>query len=218
MNDVENLLKLFKETEPKYEAVLPYSKKNVLFTPFKVKDAKKIGLILQENNKKLSLYTLYETLKNNTDNIDIGELCLADAEFLFLQIRSKSVDELLNVIVNNNKHKIRIFDIEPLNQIQNNTVEINEKIFIELETPRLKNLLKKDIFDSETYFKSCINKISISGQVFYVNKFLNEESENLINNLPLTVIEKIKKFVENEPKLFFKLDEGEVSGLLSFFT
>ena len=44
-----------------------FSKKQVLFTAFKVKDAKKIALVLQENNKKLSLISLYECIKENSN-------------------------------------------------------------------------------------------------------------------------------------------------------
>lgn len=218
MENIEELLKNFKETEPKYETILPYSNKKALFTPFKVKDAKKIALILQENDKKLGLLAMYEILKNNSTNINVEELCLADAEHLFLQIRSKSVEELLNVIVNGKKYKIQISEISSLNSIQDVTVELNEKVFLHLQTPTLKQLIKKETFTPEVYSKSCIKSISINGQIFYVDKFLNKEAEEFINNLPLLVIEKIKGFVEKEPKLFFKLEEGEVSGLLSFFT
>ena len=49
-----DILNLFNESQPKFETTLPFSKKQVLFTAFKVKDAKKIALVLQENNKKLT--------------------------------------------------------------------------------------------------------------------------------------------------------------------
>lgn len=135
-----------------------------------------------------------------------------------MQIRSKSVEELLNVIVNEKKYKIQISEISALNSIQDNNIELNEKVFLHLQTPTLKQLIKKETFNPEVYCKSCIKSITINGQIFYVDKFLNKEAEEFISNLPLSVIEKIKNFVEKEPKLFFKLEEGEVSGLLSFFT
>ena len=100
-----NLLDELKVYFPKYEVVLPVSKLKVVFTPFKVKDAKNLSIILQENNKKLALIALYEIIKNNTTDINIDELCIADAEFLFLHIRSKSVDEHISVIFEKNKYE-----------------------------------------------------------------------------------------------------------------
>ena len=50
-----NLLDELKVYFPKYEVVLPVSKLKVVFTPFKVKDAKNLSIILQENNKKLEV-------------------------------------------------------------------------------------------------------------------------------------------------------------------
>ena len=50
-----DILELFKNEQPKFETELPFSKEKVLFTAFKVKDAKKLSLILQEENKKTKI-------------------------------------------------------------------------------------------------------------------------------------------------------------------
>jgi len=216
-----DILNLFKESQPKFETTLPFSKKKVLFTPFKVKDAKKISLILNEDNKKLSLLALYECIKENSDLNNIQDLCLADAEYLFLQIRSKSVDELINIIVNEEKAQIGIPNIENKNKIQSLNISVGESITISLETPSLSDLLKQDSFSDEVYSKSCIKSITIAGQVFYLDKFVNEKCKEIIDNLPLFTMKQINEFVKNEPRLWFKIQkentESEVSGFLSFF-
>jgi hypothetical protein len=216
-----DILNLFKDSQPKFETTLPFSKKKVLFTAFKVKDAKKISLILNEDNKKLSLLALYECIKDNCDLKNIQDLCLADAEYLFLQIRSKSVDELINVIVNQEKTQIGISNIENKNAIQSLNIPVGESITITLATPSLSDLLKQDSFSDEVYSKSCIKSIIISGQVFYLNKFVNEKCKEIIDNLPLFTMKQINEFVKNEPRLWFKVEKensgSEVSGFLSFF-
>jgi len=216
-----DILNLFKDSQPKFETTLPFSKKKVLFTAFKVKDAKKISLILNEDNKKLSLLALYECIKDNCDLKNVQDLCLADAEYLFLQIRSKSVDELINVIVNQEKTQIGISNIENKNAIQSLNIPVGESITITLATPSLSDLLKQDSFSDEIYSKSCIKSIIISGQVFYLDKFVNEKCKELIDNLPLFTMKQINEFVKNEPRLWFKVQkensESEVSGFLSFF-
>jgi len=216
-----DILNLFKEAQPKFETTLPFSKKQVLFTAFKVKDAKKIALVLQENNKKLSLISLYECIKENSNLKNIDDLCLADAEYLFLQIRSKSVDELLNVLVSGSKYQIQINNIVTNNDIQIKTILIGSSIVLNLESPTLSDLLKQDIFDDTTYAKACIKSININGQVFYLNKFLNKECQEIIDNLPIPTIKELNKFVESEPRLYFaikdEINESEVNGFLSFF-
>ena len=216
-----DILNLFKDSQPKFETTLPFSKKKVLFTAFKVKDAKKISLILNEDNKKLSLLALYECIKDNCDLKNVQDLCLADAEYLFLQIRSKSVDELINVIVNQEKTQISISNIENKNAIQSLNIPVGESITITLATPSLSDLLKQDSFSDEVYSKSCIKSIIISGQVFYLDKFVNEKCKEIIDNLPLFTMKQINEFVKNEPRLWFKVQkensESEVSGFLSFF-
>ena len=66
-----NLIEELKTYFPKYETILPVSKLKVSFSPFKVKDAKNLAIVLQENNKKLALTALYEILKNNYQQLTI---------------------------------------------------------------------------------------------------------------------------------------------------
>ena len=207
---------------PTYETTLPFSKQKVIFRPFKVKDAKSISVILQEENKKLALISLVELLKNNTENVNIMNLCMADAEFLFLQIRSKSVDEQLNLIYNQEKIQVYIPDIKHRNEISSDTITLANSVFITLETPSLKDLLKLDTLDKEDFLKACIKKVNVGGEVFHVNKFVPEDIKTILENLPLNILPKFEEFMKTQPELFVVLEtkdgDKEVNGLLRFFT
>jgi hypothetical protein len=214
LQSLENLL-------PKYETVLPFSNQKVSFKPFRVKDAKNISIVLQEDNKKLSLNAMLELLKSNTEGLDILNLCLADAEFLFLQIRAKSVDEYLNLIYNQEKIQVFIYDIKTKNNIIEDTIKLNENITLMLHTPTIKDLLKLSSLDKEQLIKSCINKIIVKGEIFYVDRFVADEIKKLLDNLPLNIVPKLEHFLTKLPELYITLDtkdgEKEVSGILSFF-
>lgn len=207
---------------PTYETTLPFSKQKVIFRPFKVKDAKSISVILQEENKKLALISLVELLKNNTENVNIMNLCMADAEFLFLQIRSKSVDEQLNLIYNQEKIQVYIPDIKHRNEVSSDTITLTNNVFITLETPSLKDLLKLDTLDKEDFLKACIKKVNVGGEVFHVNKFVPEDIKTILENLPLNILPKFEEFMKTQPELFVVLEtkdgDKEVNGLLRFFT
>lgn len=218
MELIESLQKLL----PTYETTLPFCKKVVKFQPFKVKDAKNISIILQEENKKLALNAMVDLLKNNSTGVNILELCLADAEFLFLQIRSKSVDEKLNLIFNNEKISVFIPDISYRNEIKTDNIHLSSEITLVVETPTIKDLLKLETLESIDLMKAIIKKVTTNGEIFYVNKFVTEEIKMLLDNLPMNVIPKLEVFLKTQPELYviLKTQSGdkEVSGFLSFFT
>lgn len=216
------LVEKLKLALPTYEVELPFSKQVVQFNPFKVKDAKNISIILQEDNKKLALNALIECVKNNSTVKNIETLCLADVEYLFLQIRSKSVDEVLNLLVNGKPEKININNIKPKNSFQNVTIKLNDDVSVLLQTPTLKDIMLCKTFGEEDYIKSCLEKIYVKNEIYDFNKFVPDELKTLIDNLPLSFIKQINEFASFDPTLYVTVksesDESEVSGPLTFFT
>jgi hypothetical protein len=217
MNILENLHSLI----PNYETTLPFSKEKVSFTPFRVKDAKALSVILQEDNKKLAFKNMIDLLKTYASGTNIDDLCLADAEYLFLQIRSKSVDEILNLIYNNEKIQVNIAEIKPRNEVTEEHINLSGMILV-LQTPTVKDLLRVSSFDKEEVAKACIQKIIVGNEIYKVNKFVTEEIKQLIENLPLSIVGKLDSFLKRQPELYLNMSimEGtkEVSGLLNFFT
>ena len=218
---MDNIVEFLNASMPKYETVLPFSGKTVSFSPFRVKDAKNIAIILQENNKKLALKAMVDLIKSYCKDFDTSEACLADAEYLFLQIRSKSVDEVLNLVRDNEKVQVSISEIKPRNKINTESINLASGIVLHLKTPTVKDLLKLQTLDKEDLTKACIEKIAIKNEVYNANKFVPEEIKKVLDNLPLSVIPKLDKFLKDQPELYLKIPfesgEKEVSGLLNFF-
>lgn len=216
------LLESLSNLMPKYETVLPFSKEKVEFTPFRVKDAKNISIILQEENKSIALKCMIDLLKANTSGANILDLCVADAEFLFLQIRSKSVDERLNLIYNKEKIQVFISQIKPKNELKSEIIHISNDVSLTLETPKVKDVLKLNSFEKDDFAKACIKKVTVRGEIYHTNKYLTEDLHNLIDNLPMSIIPKIEEFLKQQPELYIVMpsSEGdkEVSGFLRFFT
>lgn len=218
MNIIENINSLL----PKYETILPFCGKKVSFTPFRVKDAKALSMILQEDNKKLALQNMIELVKSCSQEMLIEDLCLADAEYLFLQMRAKSVDEILNLIYNNEKFQVNINEIKPRNKVIEETIILNGAISMTLQTPTIKDLLKLQSLDKEEIGKACIEKIIVGNEIYKVNKYVTDEIKQLLDNLPLSILSKIETFLKKQPELYLNIKanngETEVSGLLNFFT
>ena len=207
---------------PKYETVLPVSKIKVSFSPFRVKDAKNLAIILQENNKKLAVNALYEILKNNCERVDPKQLLMADAEYLFLQIRSKSIDEIISIIYENNKYKLNINEIKCVNNQENKILNINSSIVVELESPTLKDLMDLDSFEKNDFQQACIKKIIVKNEIYDFKKYIPDEIKEIMNNLPISILTELDKFIQAQPKLTTSItltdgSEKEVNGLLDFF-
>lgn len=217
-----NILDSINSTIPSYQTVLPFSKQKVNFTPFRVKDAKSLSLIMQEDDKKLALQNMVSLLKRCCENVNILELCIADAEYLFLQVRSKSVDEVLNLIYNNKKIQVPIAEIKCRNSFEEKRIEIGNSIVLHLKTPSISEFLKLTSLDKEELFKCYIDKITVKNEIYKLNKFVPEEIKSILDNLPLSIIPKIDEFVKNQPELYLSLnlenETKEVTGLLNFFT
>lgn len=216
------MIEQLNEMLPTYEVELPFSKKKAKFTPFKVKDAKNIAIVLQEDNKKLALIALVNILKNCCKDISIADICLADAEFLFLQIRGKSIEEFITLTFNNTKKQVNINDLKFKNNLSNKEVKIGSNIIVTLETPKLKDLLNLDTLNKEDIIKASIKTLSIQNEIYDVSKFVPQELKNVLDNLPLSFAIKTEEFLKEQPELYVELDfdgeKKEVSGILNFFT
>lgn len=217
-----DLLKSLDELLPTYETILPLSKTQVLFRPFKVKDAKTISVILQENNKKLALKAMIDLIKTCTLNVQIDNLAIADAEYLFLQIRSKSVDEMLNLIKDGQKIQVQISDIQIKNELCEEKIILGTNITAYLKTPKVKDVLRLNSLDKEDIIKASIEKIIVGTEIYDFHKFVPDEIKQILDNLPMFVVPKFEAFLKKQPELFINLNLGEekkeVSGLLNFFT
>lgn len=207
---------------PTYETTLPFSNKQVEFVPFKVKDAKNISIILQENDKKLALISLTKVLTNCTKNLNINDLCLADAEFLFLQIRSKSIEEYITLVSNNIKVKVNVSEIKPRNKISTVEINIGNNLKVVLETLKIKDLLILNSLNKEDMLKASIKKLIAKNEIYSVDKFVPSEFKKILDELPISVTLNAEDFIKNQPELYVNVDFNgeikEVSGILNFFT
>lgn len=217
---MSDFIKNLNSVLPLYECDLPFSKQKVFFNPFKVKDAKNISIIIQEENKQLVLKTLVDLIKNCCKDINPLELCLADIEYLFLMIRSKSVEENLNLIVKGNPIKVSIYDVKAKNKIEKTELKISKNLILKIETPKVKDLLKFSELNKKDLALASIKQVVLNKEIYNVETFISSEIEEFLNNLPLSVMTEIEKLNQPQLSLAIKTDDGEseVSGILSFFT
>ena len=87
-----------KVTTPTYELVLPSTDKKVKYRPFLVKEEKLLLIAMESENDVNIADSVKQVIKNCTFNeVDVEKLPVFDLEYVFLQIRAKSVGEIVKI-------------------------------------------------------------------------------------------------------------------------
>jgi len=203
--------------------------KEIKFRPFTVKEEK---LFLMANEGE-DLNTLIDTTKQVLNNciisdIDIDTLPVFDIEYIFLNIRARSVSEIVNLnykcnndIKNENDddtHKchhmvqldVNVLDIKPTNKKQDTKIEITDKVGMVMKYPNFNTIKKYEGKNqAEIILKltaDCIEYIYDGDQIYYTKDTPENELVEFIESMQTKDLEKIKKFFEDMPKISKDLD------------
>jgi hypothetical protein len=232
---------------PIYDLELPLSKKKIRFRPFLVKEQKNLLMALEANDMESIENNIKQVLQNCTltEKVDIEKLPVVDVEYYFLQLRARSVGEIVenkyrceNVVEektcgNIMETSLNLLDIKVENVVENNDViELNEKISIKLKYPEF-SVLKKlskltDVADiTFEMIADSVEYIYDGEQFYYAHETSHEELLEFIESLSQKQFAKIEEFFSDLPKIEKKIDikcsrcgfqhKLDVEGLESFF-
>ena len=229
---------------PTYELVLPSTKKTIKYRPFLVKEEKLLVLALETEDQKEITNAVRSVIKNciSTRGVKVESLPTFDIEFLFLNIRGKSVGEEVevNIIapddgVTQIPVKIDIDDIKVAeNPEHNKQIKLNDELMMEMRYPSLDQFIKNnfDINDSNfdqsfELIASCVDKIYSEEEVWSTDDVSKREVMEFLEQMNSIQFKDIEKFFDTMPKLSHTLKvtnpktkvESEVvlEGLSSFF-
>jgi hypothetical protein len=234
-----------KISTPSYFLTLPSTGKEIKYRPFLVREEKLLVLALETEDIKNITEAIKTVIKNciETKGIKIEVLPTFDIEYLFLNIRGKSVGEELdvNIICPDDEEttvsvKINIDDIQ-VQKFDNHekTIKIDDKVTIEMRYPSLDQFIKNSFdFNSANnmdqsfdLISSCIEKIYTEDEVWSSADVTKKELNEFLDQMNSSQFKKIEQFFETMPKLSHKLKvinpktkvESEVTleGLTSFF-
>jgi hypothetical protein len=232
---------------PVYELDLPLSKKHIKFRPFLVKEQKNLMMAMESDDKETIERNIRQVLTNCTitEGIDIDKLPVIDVEYYFINLRARSVGEIVenkyvctNVIDNgecNNKMEAKfnlldvVVDIDPNHK---DVIKLTDKITIKLKYPEfsLVERLKKKNSAVEIAFEvvaDSIENIFDGEQYYYASETPREELMEFIESLNQEQFSKLEEFFEHLPKMNKKVElkcgkcgfdhTFDMEGLESFF-
>jgi len=230
---------------PTYELELPSSGKPIQYRPFLVKEEKVLVIALESEDTKQITTAIKNVIKNCvvTKGLKVESLPTFDIEYLFLNIRGKSVGEELEVNIicpDDEETQVPVtIDLDDIkvekNEEHTNKVKLDDTLMMEMKYPSLDQFIKNN-FDfkdqnamdqSFELIASCIDKIYSEEEVWATEDCTKKELNEFLESMNSSQFKDIEKFFETMPKLAHKLKvtnpktkvESEVvlEGLASFF-
>lgn len=229
---------------PTYELELPSTNQKIKYRPFLVKEEKLLLLALETEDNKDITNAIKTVIKNciETKGIKVETLPTFDIEFLFLNIRARSVGEEIevNLICPDDEEttvpvKINVDDVKvEKNKNHHKQIKLDDKLMMDMKYPSLDQFIKNNFdLNSNTMEQSfelvadCIDKIYSEDEVWSSSDVTREELVDFLEQMNSQQFKQIEEFFETMPKLSHKVKiknpktkvESEVvlEGLSSFF-
>ena len=202
---------------PRYELTLPSQETKVQYRPFLVKEETMLYIALESGDEKEMQTATKEILKSVTfDKLNVEELPTFDVEYIFLQVRAKSVGEVAKVKIKCPDDKETYGDVEvdlskvevQVDDAHSNNVVLDEKrkLGVVMKYPNMKVLYSQE-FKSLKYediislIIGCVEYIYEGEKNYPVSESTQEELKDFFESLPQEQFGKIRKFFESMPRL-----------------
>ena len=232
---------------PSYELELPSTGKTITYRPFLVKEEKLLVIALESEDTKQITNAIKAVIRACilSKGIKVEALPTFDIEYLFLNIRGKSVGEDLDVKLicpDDNQTEVNVnINLDDI-QVQkpeghSNQIKLDNDLMMELKYPSLNEFIKNNFDPNEVgtnameqsfdLIGSCINKIYNEDEVWIAADCSKKEINDFLDSMNSNQFREVEKFFETMPKLSHKIKvknpktkvESDVvlEGLASFF-
>ena len=203
---------------PTYELTLPSNGKKVKYRPFLVREEKILIMALETENQKQITDAVVEILDAciMTRGIKVQNLATFDIEYIFLNVRSKSVGETINVNIicpDDEKTSVEIpIDLESIkvkkDKSHTNIVKIDDNLSLKLKYPSMEQFIENNFESTDETIKNTMKLITSSIDMIFneeeswnASESTEKELEEFIEQLNSKQFQTIEKFFDTMPKL-----------------
>ena len=235
-----------KISTPLYELQLPSNGKKIKYRPFLVREEKVLILALEGGDNKSITNAVKKILKDciSTRGVKIEELPTFDIEYLFLNIRGKSVGEALDLIVtcpddNETTVPVKVYIDEigiKVNDQHKKDIVLNPNLTLRMKYPSMNEFIANNfeisgevdqLDQSFDIIASCIDMVYNADDSWAASDCTKKELKEWLEDLNSKQFKELETFFETMPKLSHTLKvtnpntkvESEIvlEGLASFF-
>jgi len=203
---------------PTYELTLPSNGKKVKYRPFLVREEKILIMALETEDQKQITDAVVEILDAciMTRGIKVQNLATFDIEYIFLNVRSKSVGETINVNIicpDDEKTSVEIpIDLESIkvkkDKSHTNIVKIDDNLSLKLKYPSMEQFIENNFESTDETIKNTMKLITSSIDMIFneeeswnASESTEKELEEFIEQLNSKQFQMIEKFFDTMPKL-----------------
>ena len=233
-----------KISTPTYELEIPSTKKKIRYRPFLVKE-EKILIIAMESQSDTEIANAVKDVLSTcilTKDVKVDTLSTFDIEYLFLNIRGKSVGEDVEVLVtcpDDNKTKVPVrINLDDIKIITHNDhkrdIKLDDSLLMRMRYPSINEFIKSNFSTGEVKSEdtfdliiSCIEQIYNDEESWSTSDCTKEEMNDFLDQLNSNQFKEIEKFFETMPKLSHTLkvknpntkvkSDIKLEGLAAFF-
>ena len=207
-----------KISTPTYELEIPSTKKKIRYRPFLVKE-EKILIIAMESQSDTEIANAVKDVLSTcilTKGVEVDTLSTFDIEYLFLNIRGKSVGEDVEVMVtcpDDNKTKVpvrvNLDDIQIITSKEHNRdIKLDDQLMMRMKYPSINEFIKSNFTTNEIkpedtfdLIISCIEQVYNEEESWSTSDCTKEEMNDFLDQLNSNQFKEIEKFFETMPKL-----------------
>ena len=223
---------------PIYELVVPSTKKKIKYRPFLVKEQKVLIVAMETQDDAQIIEAIRTILKSCINSrIKIDDLALFDIEYLFLQIRARSISEEIQMKItcpDDGETEVNVnFLVDDVNiqfpEGHSNIIKLENDVTIEMRYPNLDYFRKVNFADEELdpydLVAQCIKNVYIGTES--AGSFSFKEAREWVDTLTASQFDKIQEFFNSMPTLRHELkvknhntgvtNDIVIEGLVSFF-
>ena len=197
---------------PIYTLTVPSTKKRVKYRPFLVKEQKLLILALENDDQEQILDAITKTIQNCLHTkIKVEDMALFDIEYLFLQIRARSISEEIEMKVTCADDgettvdvKFMVDDVKVnFPKGHTNVIKIDDDLTVEMKYPDLDYFTKVNFIgeepDAYELVAKCIKRVYVGEDDYSADSV--EESKKWVEGLTNAQFDKIQAFFETMPTL-----------------
>ena len=206
---------------PSYELELPSTGKTIQYRPFLVKEEKLLVIALESEDTKQITNAIKAVIRACilTKGVKVESLPTFDIEYLFLNIRGKSVGEDIDVnLICPDDNETEVSVSVSLDDIKvqkpeghSNQIKLDNDLMMELKYPSLNEFIKNNFDPNDTsknpmdqsfdLIGSCINKIYNQEEVWAAADCTKKEITDFLDSMNSSQFKEIENFFESMPKL-----------------
>lgn len=238
-------MSLPKLESPTFKMKLPSSGETISYRPFLVKEEKLLLMLGEEESSDSSKIELVKELITTCvkTEIDFNKLTTYDIEYIFLNLRSKSVGQDIELALSCSKCETKcpvtldldkdvfIENLKESKKEENYIIKIDNSIGLKMKHPAFSDIDSftsiNDDGDIISILGKCVESIYDDKTVYNIQDYTEKEVKEFLQSLSMKDIEKMKKFFDSIPRVKSKItftcpscgneEETVVDGIGNFF-